>query len=80
MMTELTESKADLQPKHHHYEVDHREPLKAIILPLYTSKVFTGQERKSRISRSRNFSFAERSGHKSILLRNSCGLAKCTPT
>lgn len=42
--------------QHGHYEVEHREPLEAITLALYTSEVITGQERKSgRISGSKDF-------------------------
>lgn len=48
--------------QHGHYEVEHREPLETITLPLYTAEVITGQERKNRrISSSRDFSFAKRS-------------------
>lgn len=48
--------------QHNHYEVEHREPLETITLPLFTAEVITGQERKNRrISRSRDFNFARRS-------------------
>lgn len=47
--------------QHGHCEVEHREPLEAITLPLYTAEVITGQERESRrISRSGDFSFAKK--------------------
>lgn len=69
--------------QHSHYEVEHREPLEAITLLLYTAEVITGQERKSRrISRSRDFNFAEKvRPDKSGLLENSRALARiCAPT
>lgn len=48
--------------QHSHYEVEHRKPLEAITLALYTTEVITGQERQSRrISRSRDFSSTKRS-------------------
>lgn len=61
--------------QHSHYEVEHREPLEAITLPLYTAEVITGQERKSRrISRSRDFSFAKRSGQIRVVCWRTAGL------